>query len=157
MKRSAKRYSPLYEYLDTTGVLSTGTSEDIETAKKKYWAQYRKVWKKQKRKEQKSFEVFFSMKETKLLAGYAIHERLSITGYIKKAALESNSKSVSPVIAGEIRQSLMQLYYAIVSMNESDADYPMESGTLLTRVEDLKANVMKLISLKPIYDYQMPF
>ena len=51
MKRKIKNGSTLYSFLDKQGVLETEDNEIIDNAKKHYWSEYRKNYKKLQRHE----------------------------------------------------------------------------------------------------------
>lgn len=120
MKRKIKKGSSVYVYLDAIGVLEKGSSDDIERHKKIYWANVRKAWKKAKLQECKSFTIFFSPVELKVITQSIKNRKLSVTAYIKQAALSaSKNKSVVDRIAvGEVREAVMLHYNTIQRLGE---------------------------------------
>lgn len=119
-----KKTSALYEYLETTGVLQTGSSSDIKHAKNKYWSLVRKEWRKQQRKECRSFTVFFKPKEYSKLKNEAANRSVSATRLIKEATLGSleGSSGINKETLGQIRQTFFESY------NHIDKEVPVKNG-----------------------------
>lgn len=106
MKQKPKRGTGLYAYLDSVGVLSNGTGEEIEKAKKLYWIKYRKEWKKNKRQQSKVYMLLFSFTEARIIKQRADQRCITPVRFIKQSALLDHS-SIGPVLIGRIREQLV--------------------------------------------------
>jgi hypothetical protein len=107
-----KKRSGLYDYLETNGVLGSGSVKDIAQAKKQYWKKVRKEWRKQQRKECKSYTIYLKDKEQRVVARSAVTFALSITRFIKDAAIQkaTNSAGIDDRIIGKIREAFFEKY-----------------------------------------------
>lgn len=114
-----RKQSQLYAYLESLGVLEHGSDEDIALAKKQYWASIRKEWRKQQRKECKSYAVFFTKSEQRLIVEAARKRKIPVTPYIKQAALNmvAGSNTVDTRVIGEVRE-LLYLFFECIKSNE---------------------------------------
>ena len=110
-----KKRNKLYEYLEAKGVLVNGTANDIEQTKRQYWIEVRKEWRKQQRRECKSYTVFLNEKEYKHISAVAKTAKRSITRFIKSAALQKalGSAGIDERITGSIRESFFETYNAL--------------------------------------------
>lgn len=133
-----KKNDKLYNYLESTGVFANGTKEDILNAKKQYWILVRKEWQYQKRKQCKSYTVFFTPTEYKSLTNAVEGRKRSITGFVKQSALQvaRNSSGVDKIIMGRIRESFFEVYNSIEIMNAN------------TKEEQLKEVLVKFVNLE---------
>lgn len=113
-KQRVHTTSGLYSFLEASGVLENGTSEDIQSQKKLYWNKVKREHKKQKRKEHKSFEILLSQKEFDFVTKAAQGQNTSVTNFIKMSALRSDDAGlITPSIIGEFREALYLNYTAI--------------------------------------------
>lgn len=142
MKRSTKKGSGVYYFLHKSGVLANGTPGDIAQAKKEYWATVRKEYKRQKRLECNSYTVFFTRFEIKLVSDQANQLHLSITQYIKQAAV-SNNVVIDKKAIGEIRQGLALLYSSIQSLYEEHKLPEPITRTLLRQIVTIETMIKK--------------
>jgi len=113
MKRKGKG---IYQYLQSEGVLETGSDEAIKAARKRYWAQYKAAWRRNKRNTSKSFEIIMNPKEHARIQGAAKMHKRSSTSYIKEAALAySQQLFLVPdiTVVYEIKEALSLLSYAL--------------------------------------------
>lgn len=140
MKRAIKQTSNLYTFLEAQGVLASGDAVAISEAKQKYWAQYKKAWKKAKRLESKSFTILFTYQEAKQIAKQADKFHTSSTNYIKQAAIRS--KDISDKISiGEIRQLLYQ-HYNKINTTMIERNLPHVIGNeLLIQIEQIEQKI----------------
>ncbi len=137
MKKSKK----LYDYLESTGVLVNGTVEDILRAKKQYWISVRKEWQYQKRKECKSYTVFFTHPEHKAITYALKGPRRSVTAFIKQSALQivRNSPGVDKMTIGQVREAFFEAYNSIEAIGEEE---PTE---VLKQFINLEQKVLSLL------------
>ena len=116
-----KKQNRVYEFLQASGILEIGTAEEIQLVKKQYWAQVRKQYKQNRRHQQKSYTVFFTAEELKLIRPKANQFR-NVTNYIKQAALsQAKGKcTIDKKTVGEIRQALALHYGSIQQLQEDN-------------------------------------
>jgi hypothetical protein len=143
-----KQRDALYAYLDKQGVLVSGDEHLIQAAKQKYWAQYKKEWRKQQRKENKAYTIYFNPKEHTCIRKAAVAQSISPTRFIKQASLSMVGKDsfVDPALLGKIREVLARcitdveelLVISGISMDRED--------TILKRMEQLEDQVLNLIA-----------
>jgi hypothetical protein len=141
MKRKTKTSSTLYSFLEAQGVLETGNSEVILNAKKKYWAEYRRKWKKARRQERQSFDIFFSFKEMKIVTREAKKYHISITGYIKRSALMTK-QIFDPVAVGEIRELLFFHHNSLESLSEENISSQHLVNQLVQQIVQIEKKVL---------------
>lgn len=121
MKRRIKNTSGIYEYLETCGVLETGTDKELEEARKEYWKKYRATYQRQKRKEQNAFTVLFNKKEMRLLKPVVQKHHSNYTRFIKQATLayiQQQFVVIDPASVNQIRELLTKNYTTIQNIEE---------------------------------------
>ncbi len=148
MKRKIKSRSVLYAFLDSQGVLETGTNKDIKNAKEQYWRDYRNQCKKIKRQENKSFEIFFNIKEAGIIKREAEKNNTSVTDYIKQSALTNNKGVVDRVQIGKLRQVLFSNYNAISNLYEQNKIPEQLGNQLLEQMLKMEKEVLAFIHSK---------
>jgi hypothetical protein len=122
MKHNAHHTSSIYQYLELTGVLATGSHADIQAARKQYWNKIKAAYKRKQRKEQKQYTISFTKQENAIIAKAATSHCRSNTAYCKAAALAYTKKQfIFPDITllNDIKQSLLLLYYRINEIKEA--------------------------------------
>ena len=141
--RKRKQNCGVYAYLESTGILQNGSENDIAEAKKAYWATVRKEWKKNRRSQCKSVTVFFDTAELKKVLHAAKH--ISVTSYVKQAALLVSNKKVSidKIAVGEIRELIIMLYSAIQDLMEEDKISKDDGTQLLKKLTIIEVKTMK--------------
>lgn len=134
-----KRNKGLYEFLAKAGVLEHGSVADITLAKKKYWELVRKEWRRQQRKEQKSYAIFFTPAEQKQVKATADKKGKSITRFVKDSALLAayGGAGIDNTTKGNIREAFFICYHSI----EED----QRTELVLQKLDTLEQKVMKLI------------
>jgi hypothetical protein len=140
-----KKGSKLYSYLEATGVLSSGNREDIARAKKQYWILVRKEWQKQKRKECKSYTVFFTPSEHKALTYALKGSRRSVTAFIKQSALQvaRNSSGVDKMTVGQVREAFFETYNSIKALDTATKEKHLSEA--LERFINLEQKILNLL------------
>lgn len=148
MKRKSKKGSGVLDYLETSGILEWGSYEDIEHAKKMYWTNVRKDYKKQKRKECKSITIFLSPEELHTITK-AMHKGCKLTAWVKDSVIAFSTKEqcVDKIAVGEIRQAFMMHYLAIQAFEETNSLPEKIAETLLHQIARLEEKTLQL--LKP--------
>lgn len=145
MLRKNKYGSGVYAFLETTGVLERGTDEEIKRMKARYWAQYRKQWKKNKRCLSKTVEIQLTFKEQKVIAKLAEQQCQSVARFIKNAALSSNQRYISPEIVGEIRASLIGHYNSIQTLTEDNVVSSEIGQKLMHQAEIIERKILQVV------------
>lgn len=147
MKRKTKKGSGVYAYLEATGILQTGDAAAIEQAKKEYWTQIRKGYKRAKRQQCNSYTIFLTDTQLKVVAPIAKRQRYSITCFIKEAALSyctgqtiTNKKNI-----GVLREATMLHYNTIEALHE-EKQLPLRITTiLLQETITIEMGILKLL------------
>jgi hypothetical protein len=121
-----KKQNRVYEFLQASGVLENGTTEEIQLAKKQYWAGVRKEYKQNRRHQQKSYTVFFTTTELKTITPKANRFR-NVTSYIKQATLAQAKEQciIDKKTVGEIRQAVA-LHYSTIQQLQEDNILPTQ-------------------------------
>jgi hypothetical protein len=146
MKRSIKRNSGIYSFLDNSSLLENGSSEAIEQAKRKYWRDFRREYKKARRHEYKSFEIPFTPKELNIIIKEAERNHTSPTNYIKQSALGNKKKIVDPVTIGEIRELLILHHNSLKTLTEENQLHELTADQVLNQVTLIETRVFDFFS-----------
>lgn len=111
----------IYQYLESTGVLDTGSADDIERQRLLYWKKYKREWRQQQRRKLKSFTVYFDENMTAIIKRASVKQKMSCTKYIQQSALlhaQGKTITVNPNIFNYIREALMLNYHAIKDLED---------------------------------------
>ena len=143
--RRVKKKSSLHSFLDAGGLLQKGRDEELKKARAAYWADYKRTWRKQKRRQVKEFTVSFTMEELKLIADEAKRHKMSKTGYIKRTTLAYIDKRY--VVPDEmevkyISQLLAMNYNILLQMAEEEKVQSHLGSILLDKVSELEKKVL---------------
>lgn len=140
-----KKCNKLYDYLESTGVLATGTKEDILKAKKQYWILVRKEWQKQKRKECKSYTILLMPSEHKALVNALKDSRRGVTAFIKQSALQvaRDSPGVDKMTIGQVRGAFFETYNLIEGMDTATKEE--QHIEVLQRLINLEQKILNLL------------
>ncbi|MEM6719185.1 MAG: hypothetical protein AAF611_07735 [Bacteroidota bacterium] len=140
-------YRNVQEYLDATGVLETGTAEEIELARKTFRKLYLKQYQKQRYTiTHTNVSISFSKKEKARIEKYARDNEKSLARYIKEivfAAANIEQREL-PSNSPEIKR-LLSLSYDIaeaLAYENSDPELKKSYDDLLELFEQLE----KLVS-----------
>lgn len=147
MKRKTKKGSGIYAYLEATGILQTGDAVAIELAKKEYWTQVRKGYKRAKRLQCKSYTIFLTDTELKIVGPAAKMQQYSITGFIKEAALSySNGRGITnKKNIGALREAAM-LHYNTIEILHEEKQLPQRiASILLQEIITIETGILKLL------------
>ena len=140
MKRKLKQSSGLFAYLDSTGVLATGNEEAIALARKEYWRNYKRMWRKEKRKKTKEIAITFSKEELKIITQFAKQHQGNRTALIKASVFGYlNKRYIIP--APETMNSIKQLLGMHYNIMEQFLDENMLSQQI---GNELKQKILEL-------------
>lgn len=148
MIRKSKIQSGIYAFLEEQGVLQNGDSEAIEKAKALYYKQYRREWRKARRKANKSFEISFNDLELGIVTQSAAQHKLSKTAFLKAAALSyCQKKYLVPRIEVlyEVKELLALTYDSLQQLIEDNRLSVHTGNEALRRVADLESKVLHLL------------
>ena len=123
MSQKNKQGSGVYQYLELSGVLDTGTAEAIAQKRKEYWNMVKRKWKQEKRVRETEFKVYLTDAELQNIAKGARQHHMSRTTYIKQAAWAYTAKKylvVNEQTANAIYQMLSFNFSAITELIEDD-------------------------------------
>ncbi len=145
MKRAIRNKSSLYGYLDSTGVLEKGTSEEIASAKKEYYKVYKRNWRRQRRKTEKELTLSFNRDEMKLIHVEAKRHSLSNTRYIKRATLAYIDKIYLVPEVMQVRgiaQKLSMVYNLLQEIVDERQINAALGSILLSKITSLESDVL---------------
>lgn len=135
-----KRSNKLYEYLEVSGVLDSGTAPDIAEARRQYVRQYKAAWRRKKRAETKSITVSFTQREFNTISNAANAHVMNPTQFVQSAALFFGEQQTMPmdiVVINEIRALLLQNYHAIKDLADEGKLKPQTERQLLTGLYEI--------------------
>jgi len=147
LKTDVFPYRNVQEYLDATGVLDTGTAQEIETARKVFRKLYLHHYQKQRyTTTHTNVSVSFSKKEKTRIEKHAQDSAKPLARYIKEIVLSANNidQQILPRNNPEIK-CLLSLSYDIVealAYENSDPELKKSYDDLLELFEQLE----KLVS-----------
>jgi hypothetical protein len=142
-----KHSANLYAFLESKGVLATGDDREIEAAKRLYWANYKREWKKEKRKQNRAFTIYFDPKDAASIRKASTIQRMSMTKFIAWAALSAAGKgsSCNPAMAGQVRQAIVLCCVYIEGVLAGDIRVANKPTAIIARLEQLENEVLALI------------
>lgn len=141
--------SGIYSYLEKSGVLETGTPEEIAACRKEYWSMVKREWMRHKRSQETEFKVYFSAAELKVITVGAKRYKLSKTRYIQQAALaDAKQERLLPniEILTHVRQLLELLYASIQELSEAGELTPEIEDTLRKTVAHIEHEIHNTIN-----------
>jgi uncharacterized protein (DUF1778 family) len=148
MKRKLKVSSGLYSYLHASGVLNTGNENAIALARKEYWRNYKKVWRKEKRKKEKEITISLNTEELKVITQSAkIHQR-NVTAFIKESAFAYINKRYivpSQETVHSIRQLLAMLYNQIEQLLDENKLQSELGNELKQKITELERFILPVL------------
>lgn len=146
-KKNTYRNSEVYRYLKCNGFLDK-SAEEIANAKKQYWKQYKRNWRKAKRGRNKSITLLFDKQEYAELKVKAIEHKRSVTKYIKEAAI---AYSRNQYVVMDIRQvmeikELLTLNYNFLQKRFNEMRLPFKEGLeTIERYRRLENKVLQVM------------
>lgn len=145
MKRAIKKKSSLYAYLDTCGVLENGKEEDIRSAKRQYYKEYKRLWRKEKRRKEQEFTMSFSKEELEQITEAARKNKMSRTKYIKRTTLWHMSQVYIVPDIVEVRRisQWLAMHYNLLEQMIEDEKISSQLGNSLKRkIEEIEHQVL---------------
>lgn len=143
--RAVKKKSSLYSFLDASGVLETGSEEEILKSKKLYYKEYKRIWRKEKRKTEKEFTLSFTNAELKQITEAARKHKMSLTKYIKRTTIWHMSQVYIVPDIVEVRrisQWLAMHFNLIQQMVEEEKLSSQFGNPLLKKIEEIEHQVL---------------
>jgi hypothetical protein len=145
MKKSVKKKSNLYAFLDSTKVLETGSEQAIVEARKAYWKAYKAEWRQKQRKSKKLVVIVLSREEAMHLKENAQTYKRSLPGFIKASCFAYLGKQYlapDPTALSTIRQLLAMNYNALQKLFDENI-IPFEAGRMvLSQIAGLEQKVI---------------
>ncbi len=129
------------------GVLPSDNKEQIEIAKRKYWNNYKREWKKTRRSENKTFEIMLDEKELKAVQEKAQSLQISITSFIKQSAIVNNGM-VTNVQVGEVREILIMQYQYFETLLEEKNILKDIKEEILLQASITEKNILAILKYK---------
>ncbi len=120
----SKRYSPYYQFI--TPYLERGIEKEIQEAKKVYRANYKKKWRQENRKVNKSISVSWAKYELQLLTEAAKKHKQTPTRFIKSATLAYINKSYVVPNQKEITKLIQILAMSYNSIEQLRDEHGMD-------------------------------
>jgi hypothetical protein len=153
MRRGSKKQG-VYAYLTATGVLEKGTEVEINAVRKKYWSEYKRKWRKSRRKEQEEITTSYTKEEMNILIKAAKEYGMNRTQFIKETTFAYINKSYLIPHKKEvayIRQLLGMMYNSVNDYRDSDNIRSGSINILLEKINALEKEILVSIhSIKPL-------
>lgn len=143
--RRIKKKSSLYSFLDESGLLEKGTEDEIKAARKKYWNEFKRTWRKEKRIREKEFTVSFTKDELKLITNEAKRHRKSIPRYLKSTTLNYIAQRYlvpDEMEVKRISQLLAMNYNVLLQIVEEEKVRTQLGDILLGKISELEKRVL---------------
>jgi ACT domain-containing protein len=139
------KQNSLYTYLETTGVLTHGDDEAILQARKKYWKEYKREWRKNKRKQEKEITTSWKKDELKDLIHAVKLHNTSRSAFIKAATIAYVNKTYivrDRMEVQRIAQLLALNYNCILEMTEEHTLTQKDIKPLLEKINSLEHTIL---------------
>ncbi len=147
-RRRLNTKSNLCSYLRSSGVLENGTSEDIQKVKNDYWKEYKRIWKKNKRKSEKEITISFTQDEFKEISIESERHKLSRTKFIKQSCLAYiNKRYLVPdeIDVKRISQLLSMTYNSIQEKFEEKLIDKSAGQEILNRIFKIEREILPVL------------
>lgn len=138
-------HTGLHAFLDAHGA-DTATPEQLTELRKVYWAEVKRKWKSEKRKESYTVTLYFSDREISQLNANAKRSKLSRPKYIKEVAL----KHYAVPDIGAIRSLFIRNYDAFLELCKEGKIPPDIGAVILYRLELLEQAVIAHLQMPDI-------
>lgn len=135
-----KRSSPLWEYLDASGVLENGTDEEIKAVKREYRKKYLLNYKRTKRNDNKEYTISFKKgsREHSLLIKNAKVHSLTVPTFLYQSAIayiEQKYLVPNPYQVAEMEQMISECLNEIRAIATRRDRFFWDAEMKLERVE----------------------
>jgi hypothetical protein len=135
----------VYEYLDSTKILESGTGEDIAKARKEYWRKYKSEWRKRQNQKTRQVTVMLTPSEAKLIEDAAKKYKRSKPALIKAMCLAHMQKRyvVPDILAvNSIRELLAMNYSALKSLLDENCITYQAGITVMNQIAELEQRIL---------------
>lgn len=144
MARKTKHSNGFFAFVHDQGLVINDDAS-FSAAKKKYLADCKRKSKKEIRKRYKGFEVLLNGQELKFVEQKAKALKVSVTRFIKMAALAEQQPMVNPTTIGEIRQLLVVHYNSLQARLEEENVDAVISDDILQQTEETEKRILGLL------------
>lgn len=138
------KQSRLYHYLEASGVLDTGSPEDITRARLQYRNQQKAQWRRNKRALSKSITVYFSLKEYATIQRIAQRFNRTPTNFVSHCAF-TTARNEPVTLHNEttllIHEALMLTYHRICDIAESQHIPEATQTVLVSILQEVQATI----------------
>ncbi|HTB30847.1 MAG TPA: hypothetical protein VK808_02415 [Bacteroidia bacterium] len=157
--RKIKQNSPIWQYLNSVGVLEKGIVEEIKSAKKQYRKDYLLTYKQKQRKEKKEYTVMLSREngEFERITVAAKKHSLPVTVFLKTATLAYlNQYYIVPDRAqlAKMEQLLAQCLNQVQTITRTKEKYSWEREqkyeAIEKRIIQLENQIREVLSNPPL-------
>jgi hypothetical protein len=148
-RRRLNSKSNLYSHLKSSGVLENGTHDEIQKVKNDYWREYKRNWRKNKRKFGKEITISFTKVEFKEISTESKRHKLNRTNFIKQACFAYLNQSFIVPDAKEtkrIAQHLSMTYNSIQGLIEENKTDFNTGKLILEAIYKLEREVLPVLN-----------
>ncbi len=149
MKRKLNSKSSIYTFLKSSGVLMSGTPDEIRNARIIYWREYKRNWRKLKRRAEKEITLCLTADELQVITKEAKRHKISKTRFIKQACLAYLNKSfIVPDLkeVKKISQILAMSYNFIQEMTEENKMDFKSGKSILESIYRLEREILPVLN-----------
>lgn len=149
MSIRTKRYDAFYQFMEP--FLAGANKEEIEQAKKEYRKKYKAQWRRDNRKDYKELTIQWDKNEYQLVKTEAQKHKLSVTRFVKQAALAYINKNYLVLNYNEaikIMQLLALIYNRIEELHNENILPLQFVKTLQLEMNQLEKDI-RLIMFSP--------
>lgn len=135
--------SGVWKFLEMSGVLDTGSEEEISKKRLEYWNMRKRISKQEKHKSETEFKIYLNSIELPIIAKSAKAHKMSRTRFIKQAALAYTTKQYIVPDQAAINHitQLLALNYSL--LQEISETMPFcKSDVILEQISALKKQVI---------------
>jgi phosphoglucomutase len=139
-----KQQGGVWQYLEESGVLCSGSAEEIQAKRSEYWQAYRRAWKKEQRV---SYTIACTHEESEAVVRAAAKHQLAPTTFIKDALFAYLHSSVvvpNQAVVDEIRILLTRTYSLLQDVAESNE--VLDGDSILREIEKLEATILNVVA-----------
>ena len=129
-------------------MLESGNKLLIQDAKRRYWADYKKQWRRAKRAQSKVFTIYLDPKEYKCIGRAIAKSSTSLTRFIKQAALAmaQQATALDPATIGLVRECLALCCTDLEELLQGNGVSRVIEEGILDRMEKLEDEIIHLIT-----------
>lgn len=135
--------------MQSSGVLENGTNDDIQKIRREYWREYKKIWRKNKRKANKEIVISFTADELNEIQIQSGRHKLNRTKFIKRACFAYINKSFMVPDLKEVKKISQFLAMSYNSIQEMTAENTIDfkSGkSILEAIYKLEREILPVLN-----------